>query len=97
MTTLDFNRTQQLAQESYDFVQNRLPDHSAPIYALLNRLGIAHTDFMQLESAINSAIAEAEHNSFVVGFTLSQAIANVPLFSSDPMDAVLRPDMYTAA
>lgn len=97
MTALDLNRTQQLAQESYDFVQNRLPDQTAPIYALLNRLGIDHSDFMQLEFAINNAIAEAEHNSFVVGFTLSHAIANVPLFSSDPMDAVLMPDRYVAA
>lgn len=97
MTTQDLNRTESLAQQTYEFVNPRFPDHAAPVLAMLNRLGIDRAAFMELEPMINGAINEAEHNGFTVGFLMSSAIANLPVFSTDPMDAVLMPDRYVAA
>lgn len=94
MTALNVTKVEALAQESYQFVNNRFADYAAPVLTLLHDLGIDHAAFMKLEPAINAAINDAEHKAFVAGFTFSSAIANVPLFSTDPMDAVLMPDRY---
>lgn len=94
MTTQDVTRTEALAQDSYQFVNQRLADYAGPVLALLHEVGIDHTTFMKLEPAINAAINDAEHNGYVTGFLLSRAITNLPLFSADPLDAVLMPDRY---
>lgn len=94
MTTLDITRVETLAQQSYEFVCQRFADHTAPIYELLDTLGIDHSAYIELERTINGAIAGAEHAGYVAGFTFSAAIANLPVFTTDPMDAVLMPDRY---
>lgn len=94
MTPQDVTRTEALAQDSYQFVNQRFADYAAPVLTLLHDLGIDRTAFVKLEPVINAAINEAEHNGYVAGFLLSRAITNLPLFSADPMDAVLMPDRY---
>lgn len=94
MTTQDVTRTEALAQDSYQFVNQRFADYAAPVLTPLHDLGIDRTTLMKLEPVINDAINSAEHNGYVTGFLLSRAITNLPLFSTDPMDAVLMPDRY---
>jgi hypothetical protein len=97
MTPQDVTRTEALAQESYQFVNQRFADYAAPVLALLHEVGIDRATFMRLEPVINEAINAAEHNGYVTGFMLSSAITPLPFFSTDPMDEVLRPDRYVAA
>jgi hypothetical protein len=97
MTLANVTRIEALAQEVYDFANHRLPDHATPIIEMLNRLGIDHDAYCQLEKAIGAAIAGTEHNAFVAGFVISSALSNVPIFHKvDKMDEVLRPDLYDA-
>lgn len=82
MTTTSVTHAQQLAQDAYDFVTNRLDDHITPIFEFLQSLNLDRAIYCQLENEVSGAICEAEHKAFVSGFLMAKAIENVPLFAT---------------
>jgi hypothetical protein len=81
MTTTSVTHVQELAQATYNFVIDRLPDHITPIFEFLASLNLDRSVYCQLENEVSAAINGAEHEAFIAGFTMSRALENVPLFA----------------